>query len=60
MVMIIYVILITIGIITSVITGIMIDKEPNPKPLLFLSFWLSVIIGLSALISFIVGHFTGA
>jgi len=57
--MIVCAIFIAIGIIATIITGVMIDGKANPKPPLILSFYLSVIIGLSAIVSFIVGHFTG-
>ena len=57
--MIICAIFIAIGIIATIITGIMVDGKTNPKPPLILSFYLSVIIGLSSIITFIVGHFIG-
>ena len=57
--MIVCAIFIAIGIIATIITGVMIDGKANPKPPLILSFYLSAIIGLSAIVSFIVGHFTG-
>lgn len=57
--MIICAILIVIGIIATIITGVMVDGKTNPKPPLILSFCLSAIIGLSAIVSFIVGHFVG-
>lgn len=41
------------------ITGYMIDTKQNPEPPIVLTFFFSLIIGFSAIASFIVGHFTG-
>lgn len=41
-------------------TGILVDLKSDPSAPLILTFFLSIIIGLSAIITFIVGHFLGA
>lgn len=41
------------------ITGYLIDTKQNPEPPIVITFFLSLIIGFSAITSFILGHFTG-
>ena len=57
--MIICAILIGVGIIATIITGVMVDVKPNPTPPLILSLYISFLIALSSIITFVVGHFTG-
>jgi len=59
MMMIICAILIAVGIIATVIAGVMIDLKHDPAPPLILFFFISAIVALSAIVSFIVGHFAG-
>ena len=57
--MIICAILVAVGIIATVVTAIKIDLSHDPTPPLILFFFISAIVTLSAIVSFIVGHFTG-
>lgn len=57
MMMIICAILIAIGIIATIITGVLIDLKHDPSASLILVFFLSAVLALSAIITFIVGHF---
>ena len=57
--MIICTILIAVGIIATVVTAIKIDLSHDPTPPLILFCFISAIVTLSAIVSFIVGHFTG-
>ena len=59
MMMIICAILIAVGIIATVVAAVMIDLSYVPAPSLILFFFMSAIVTLSAIVSFIVGHFTG-
>lgn len=57
--MIICAILIAVGIIATVVTVVKIDLSHDPTPPLILFCFISAIVTLSAIVSFIVGHFTG-
>ena len=59
MIMIIFTIVFAVCTIVAFTTGILIDLNPDPKPPIILTFFLSIVIGMSAIIAFIVGHFTG-
>ena len=59
MMMIICAILIAVGIIVTVAAAIKVDLSHDPTPPLILFFFISAIVTLSAIVSFIVGHFTG-
>lgn len=59
MMMIIYAILIAVGIIATFVAVVMIDLSHDPTPPLILFFFISATVTLSAIVSFIVGHFTG-
>lgn len=56
--MIICAILIAVGIIVTVAAA-KIDLSHDPTPPLILFFFMSAIVTLSAIVSFVVGHFTG-
>ena len=49
----------SICIFTTVITGYMIDTNRNNEPPIVLTFFFSIVIGVSAILSFIIGHFVG-
>lgn len=49
----------SICLFATFITGYMIDTKKNTNPPVVLTFFFSIIIGVSAIFSFIVGHFTG-
>lgn len=57
--MIICAILIAVGIIVTVAAAIKIDLSHDPTPPLILFFFISAIVTLSAIVSFVVGHFVG-
>ena len=57
--MIICAILIAVGIIATVATAVKIDLSHDPTPPMILFFFLSAIVALSAIVSFVVGHFVG-
>lgn len=57
--MIILTILFAVCTIIGFTTGILTDLSSDPKPPLILTFFLSIIIGMSAIITFIAGHFMG-
>ena len=59
MMMIICAILIAVGIIATVVAAVMIDLKRDPAPPMILFFFLSAIVALSAIVSFVVGHFLG-
>lgn len=59
MMMIICAILIAVGIIATVIAAVMIDLSHDSTPPMILFFFLSAIVALSAVVSFVVGHFVG-
>lgn len=59
MIMIIFTIVFVVCTIVAFTTGILIDLNPDPKPPIILTFFLSIVIGMSAIISFIVGHYAG-
>jgi hypothetical protein len=59
MIMIIYTIIFAVCIITAFTTGVLVDINPNPKPPIILIFFLSIVIDIGAIISFIVGHYVG-
>lgn len=60
MMMIMCAIIFSVCSISGFATGILVDLKKQPHPALVLTFFLSIIISLSAAIVFIVGHFTGA
>lgn len=60
MMMIICTIIFAVCSISGFATGILVDLKRQPHPALILTFFLSIVIGVSAAIVFIVGHFTGA
>ena len=43
----------------AVITGYMIDTNRHSEPPVVLTFFFSIVIGVSAIVSFIIGHFVG-
>lgn len=57
MMMIICAILIAVGIIATIITGVLIDLKRDPSTFLILVFFLSAVLALSAITAFIIGHF---
>lgn len=59
MMMIICAILIAVGIIATVVAAVKIDLSHEPTPPMILFFFLSAIVALSAVVSFVVGHFVG-
>ena len=59
MMMIIYAILIAVGIIATVVAAFKIDLSHDTSPPLIFFFFISAIVTLSAIVSFIVGNFTG-
>lgn len=59
MIMVIFTVIFAVCTIVAFATGILIDLKPDPKPPIILIFFLSIVIGMSAIISFIVGHYAG-
>jgi hypothetical protein len=59
MIMILFTVIFAVCTIIAFTTGILIDLEPDPQPPMILTFFLSIVIGMSAIISFIVGHYAG-
>jgi hypothetical protein len=57
--MIILVAVFAICMCATVITGYMIDTNRNSEPPIVLIFFFSIVIGFSAITSFIIGHFVG-
>ena len=58
-VMIILAAVFSICIFTTFITGYMIDTNKNNEPPVVLTFFFSIVIGVSAILSFTIGHFVG-
>lgn len=52
-------ILISTCVLTFGITGVLIDSKRNDSTIVILTFFLSAVIGLAAIIAFMVGHFVG-
>lgn len=59
MIMIIFTVIFAVCTIVAFAAGILIDLNPDPNPPIILIFFLSIVIGMSAIISFIVGHYAG-
>ena len=57
--MIICAILIAVGIIATVAAAVKIDLSHDPTQPLILFCFISAIVTLSAIVSFVVGHFAG-
>lgn len=52
-------ILISTCVLTFGITGVLIDNKTNDSTIVVLTFFLSAVIGLAAIIAFMIGHFIG-
>ena len=52
-------ILISTCILTFGITGFLIDGKGNYSTIVILTFFFSAVIGLAAIIVFMIGHFVG-
>lgn len=59
MIMIIFTVIFAVCTIVAFAAGILIDLNPDPNPPIILIFFLSIVIGMNAIISFIVGHYAG-